>query len=473
MIRCLAILFLLVSAIQGMAQFADPRKAYRIEGSDIVLYLNNEWTRAEQEKVLDKCGMKTLSLDTLWRFGNIGHLQKDGWKLVDAGNGRYKIYKPISNLSGNVLYDKELDIFNDLAEETKKQTFAIFGYNAFKRTSVVPLKNGQQRFFLAGRLAAREAFLSGTFNHWSTLRTPMTKTDSGWVVDLNLPPGKHQYKFIVDGQWMIDPWNNKREDNFHNDMNSVYFVTNFEFKLDGYTQANDVTVAGNFNNWNDRDLHLQKTSKGWRLPVFLREGNYTYHFVVDRTKIINPATPSKAVEKKEEKNTTLQFGDPVYFMLKGYLNASKVILSGNFNKWKTRELEMKKNNTGWELPQVLAPGNYQYKFIVDGQWITDPANLNYGFEGGQTNSLMTVKPNQTFFLKGYTRASHVQVAGNFNGWKGYTMKRADDGWRISLYLPPGKCLYKFIVDGQWITDPGNDQWEQNEYGTGNSVLWKN
>jgi hypothetical protein len=32
-------------------------------------------------------------------------------------------------------------------------------------------------------------------------------------------------------------------------------------------------------------------------------------------------------------------------------------------------------------------------------------------------------------------------------------------------------LYKFIVDGKWILDPGNKLWEQNAENTGNSILW--
>jgi hypothetical protein len=51
------------------------------------------------------------------------------------------------------------------------------------------------------------------------------------------------------------------------------------------------------------------------------------------------------------------------------------------------------------------------------------------------------------------------------------MKKVNDGWMVELFLPVGKCLYKFIVDGQWIIDPGNKLWEQNEFGTGNSLLW--
>jgi hypothetical protein len=51
------------------------------------------------------------------------------------------------------------------------------------------------------------------------------------------------------------------------------------------------------------------------------------------------------------------------------------------------------------------------------------------------------------------------------------MGKVDGKWVIPLYLKPGKHTYKFLVDGKWIIDPANDLWENNQYGTGNSVLW--
>jgi 1,4-alpha-glucan branching enzyme len=67
----------------------------------------------------------------------------------------------------------------------------------------------------------------------------------------------------------------------------------------------------------------------------------------------------------------------------------------------------------------------------------------------------------------------VRLAGDFNNWNptGYTLAHEGNEWRISMRLKPGKYRYKFVAGGRWILDPGNKQREQNEYGTGNSVLW--
>jgi hypothetical protein len=89
------------------------------------------------------------------------------------------------------------------------------------------------------------------------------------------------------------------------------------------------------------------------------------------------------------------------------------------------------------------------------------------------NSCLTISPNFTFRLSGFSDAQKVIVTGSFNGWQteSYRMTRQDDGWTFSFYLKPGKYTYKFIVDVTWLLDPANDVWEENREGTGNSVLW--
>ena len=50
--------------------------------------------------------------------------------------------------------------------------------------------------------AAAAVFLAGDFNDWSSDHTPMTGGSTGeWSVSLRLPPGRYEYKFVVDGLW--------------------------------------------------------------------------------------------------------------------------------------------------------------------------------------------------------------------------------------------------------------------------------
>src|ERR1035438_8710783 len=54
--------------------------------------------------------------------------------------------------------------------------------------------------------AAVSVLLGGDFTHWQQRGIPMQKAKDGtWTATVTLPPGKHNYRFIVDGEWQDDP----------------------------------------------------------------------------------------------------------------------------------------------------------------------------------------------------------------------------------------------------------------------------
>ncbi|MBL0714900.1 MAG: glycogen-binding domain-containing protein [Desulfosarcina sp.] len=55
--------------------------------------------------------------------------------------------------------------------------------------------------------------------------------------------------------------------------------------------------------------------------------------------------------------------------------AHEVAVSGDFNKWNLTSHLMKSDGNGlWQKIMILPPGQYEYKFLVDGRWRTDPNN---------------------------------------------------------------------------------------------------
>lgn len=53
---------------------------------------------------------------------------------------------------------------------------------------------------------AQAVFVAGTFNDWKPDAEPLQRgADGNWSVALQLPPGRHEFKFIVDGQWCCEP----------------------------------------------------------------------------------------------------------------------------------------------------------------------------------------------------------------------------------------------------------------------------
>ncbi len=52
--------------------------------------------------------------------------------------------------------------------------------------------------------------------------------------------------------------------------------------------------------------------------------------------------------------------------------AKKVCIAGKFNEWNTKSMPMKKSKDGtWRISLKLSPGQYEYKYFVDGTWSTD------------------------------------------------------------------------------------------------------
>jgi len=52
---------------------------------------------------------------------------------------------------------------------------------------------------------ARNVRLAGTFNDWNPEACLMKKEQSGkWKIALSLPPGRHEYRYLVDGVWEND-----------------------------------------------------------------------------------------------------------------------------------------------------------------------------------------------------------------------------------------------------------------------------
>lgn len=52
--------------------------------------------------------------------------------------------------------------------------------------------------------------------------------------------------------------------------------------------------------------------------------------------------------------------------------AKTVYLAGCFNGWEARDNLMARNKQGdWKTTLALAPGRYEYKFVIDGRWVCD------------------------------------------------------------------------------------------------------
>lgn len=74
---------------------------------------------------------------------------------------------------------------------------------------------------------AHRVCLVGDFNNWKVCEAPLSKDEATglWTVLLSLPPGRHEYMFVVDeGSWILDPAAPVRVDDGFGNQNGVLFL---------------------------------------------------------------------------------------------------------------------------------------------------------------------------------------------------------------------------------------------------------
>jgi 1,4-alpha-glucan branching enzyme len=83
------------------------------------------------------------------------------------------------------------------------------------------------------------------------------------------------------------------------------------------------------------------------------------------------------------------------------------------------------------------------------------------------------RTRQVEFVLEMPKAAAVSVAGTFNKWdasRNPMRKGADGRWRSKITLLAGRYEYRFVADGQWISDPKAKESVPNPHGSSNSVL---
>ncbi len=471
------IFFLCIAAYNSQAQDQPDNVCY-INNDRLYFQLDKRWPDAKKKEISSLFSLDSTLIQQALDGKSPIYADSITWEVTRLSDDIVELSKPLSKNQSSY---KENDVF--LLDESwiikpiiirpQFESPDRYGINKFNDNAAISYNEGVAHFFLPGYLKAGQVFLSGSFNNWSTMELPMKKTGAGWEAEVKMAPGRYTYKYIIDGKWMQDANNKLKEDDENGGYNSVFYCYNHVFKLKGFSNARKVYLTGSFNNWETKKLRMIPAEGGWQLPIYLYEGTYAYKFIVDGTWMNDPENKFIRKDADGNLNSFMGIGDTLVFRLHGYTDASNVVLTGSFNGWSTNELVMNKTADGWEIPYVLGAGNYEYKFIVDGRWMTDPQNPVHTGSGDYMNSCIVFKPNYTFTLSQFTDAKQVIVTGSFNGWRedSYLMIKKDEIWTYPVLLKPGKYTYKFIVDGQWLIDPANELWEENEHGTGNSVLW--
>ena len=262
-------------------------------------------------------------------------------------------------------------------------------------------------------LTVENVVVSGEFNNWSKYDWKMTKINED-TYQLRKPLRKFEdeftweFKFLINNEYWAEPtteasniadakglfgerlnvYNLKMYPKAYPDNNG-----NVRFRLRGHENAKNVIVAGTFNKWDEHLFKMYKIENGWELKVHIKPGEYEYRYIVDGHWMEDPSNPDKVRNEFDEYNSHLNVGKFVTFLLKGYQDASKVVLSGSFNDWNDTDFTMEKTDNGyWKYRLPLPAGKHHYKFIIDGNWILDPDNSVKEYDGsGNVNSVCMIK----------------------------------------------------------------------------------
>ena len=81
-------------------------------------------------------------------------------------------------------------------------------------------QKGTIRFSISPGDAGKKIALAGSFNNWVP-KAMRKQKDGSFACTVELSPGTYEYKFVVDGQWVVDPDTNAWAMNNYGTFNSV------------------------------------------------------------------------------------------------------------------------------------------------------------------------------------------------------------------------------------------------------------
>lgn len=160
------------------------------------------------------------------------------------------------------------------------------------------VQGGQVVFKYEGDASVQDVQVVGSFNDWDDV--PLIRTGNEWRLQVELPPGKYDYAFRVNGVWTSDPLNNNRgttstgapisyltvdqyalESPFIKDHEVTFSYSSYDDNglLEYDAETHYVAVRGSFNDYVEIPMRKQNNNV-WTLTQTLPKGEYYYEYVI-------------------------------------------------------------------------------------------------------------------------------------------------------------------------------------------------
>ncbi|WP_250432587.1 hypothetical protein [Hanstruepera flava] len=288
---------------------------YKIDGDDIVFVFD---TRDYEKATSDSSGsikdFDDLKIEEVIVSGQFNNWTRDKWQMIKIGDNTFELRKKITDFSNESSWEFKFLINGKYwAEPTDKianivpaktpngkplNVYNLKFYTAYQN------EDGNACFKLYGYNNAKKVILAGSFNKWDENLFEMNKVGNGWEITLQIKPGSYEYRYIVDGKWIEDPYNPNKVGNEFGEYNSVINISKeVTFELQGFLDAKKVILSGSFNNWSENEPKMKKTDFGWTLTLTLAGGKHHYKFIIDNEWLIDPDNPVKEYDGKGNINS--------------------------------------------------------------------------------------------------------------------------------------------------------------------------
>jgi hypothetical protein len=101
--------------------------------------------------------------------------------------------------------------YQSLSEEIIRAEYLNGNAGVCSAEAQPPRKIKEGVLFCCFAPGARAVQLAGDFNGWIPEREPLFNLSGHglWQKTIPLPPGRYEYKYVIDGNWVLDPVNPK------------------------------------------------------------------------------------------------------------------------------------------------------------------------------------------------------------------------------------------------------------------------
>ena len=108
-----------------------------------------------------------------------------------------------------------------------------------------------------------------------------------------------------------------------------------------------------------------------------------------------------------------------------------------------------------------------------GNFNDEQTEINTNGETQMTETISGKIPTKFSYQPLIGGKHEVFLAGDFNNWSDTEtpLTETDGLYEKTIYLKKGKYTYKFIVDGQWLTDENAEEFVGDGFGGQNSIIF--